>query len=180
MKMEKSYHLGREMKRALIAKAMNKPYVAPIFEGTNISDEIVSKSEIIHIYFDTSKSEEAAVLKMLSMVRNGIRCGFIKTVFRSACVELPLNGFSYELDFSNKKNVEINNNLAEEMKQNKLQQINSKNEKRSKEKLDFEKPVKDFDPNTILFDNTEPEINNTEMVDDFDSLFGAMDDLGHQ
>lgn len=99
----KAYHLGREMKRCLVAYANMKPYMPPEFDMNDATKGYVPTSCVIHINLNPNKPEEAAAIELLKQTRENYRCSFIKALFRSSVPYLPLLAFADDSGFITKK-----------------------------------------------------------------------------
>lgn len=100
----KSYHLGREFKRCLIAYAIMEPYIAPEFDTKDMEPEYIPLRQVININLNPNKPEEAAAIDVLEHIRPGFRCSFIKALFRTNMPYLPLLAYQDDFGFITSKN----------------------------------------------------------------------------
>ncbi len=176
----KKYHLGKEMKKALIAYANQKPYTPPDIMVPE-DGETLRTSMMLHITLDEKKSEEKKVIELLKNTKYGYCNSFIKAVFRNYLQEIPLSIYSTDSKVNLKRVSDYDN-------ANNVQKIVAK------ATVDNFKTAKNEENNTstITQDDNE-EIKNDEKMpwdDDFDiekdessenieSLFAQMDAFTH-
>jgi len=85
-----SYKLGAEMKKCLVAYASGTVYTPPEFNFKASPKGYVGKFYQFNIELNDKKPEEAAAIEVLNSVRDGYRCAFLKALFRSNALYLPL------------------------------------------------------------------------------------------
>ncbi len=173
-KLDKRYHLGREIKRALIAQANGYEYIAPDY-SINGYNEITPKSLLINLSFETTKPEELATLEMMKKIEPGDKCDFIKAVYRASCkthvnfLLFPEAGVVRCVEYGETNEASSVSNDY---------QIPIKEQPKEMEPVI---PAVSNEPGrmTVISQKGEPEEQNLNENDDFDSLFGALDALGH-
>lgn len=88
----KSFGLGKEIKKALIAEANHLEYTPP--KIPEIPDTKIVKTKMLLILnFDPDKQEEAMALELLKKVKYGYGCSFMKALFREKLREVPLSAY---------------------------------------------------------------------------------------
>lgn len=88
----KSFGLGKEIKKALIAEANHLEYTPP--KIPEIPDTTIVKTKMLLILnFDPNKQEEAMALELLKKVKYGYGCSFMKALFREKLREVPLSAY---------------------------------------------------------------------------------------
>ena len=192
----KKYHLGKEMKKALIAYANQKPYTPPDIMVPE-DGETLRTSMMLHITLDEKKAEEIQkdadfnysfykLSNICNSEKQNCDCcpvkkycnSFIKAVFRNYLQEIPLSIYSTDSKVNLKRVSDYDN-------ANNVQKIIAKTT------VDNFKTAEDNAP-TITQDD-DKEIKNDEKMpwdDDFDieenessenieSLFAQMDAFTH-
>lgn len=165
----KSYHIAKEIKKALIAYANDAVYVPPEVDINNEIDGYVPTSAIVHITLSEKKDDERKALELLSHIKYGYRCSFIKAVFRSFLPYLPLLAYSDDSGF-----------VMAKRKAPIRVAMDSFNDVNTKEAL---KPLNEaIVPKQIPKPESIIETNDTKVVSsddtDLDALFSQMDKLG--
>ncbi len=166
----KSFHLGRELKRALIAYANEVPYVVEISQQQP-EKGYVPTSSLLHIVLDDEKPEEAEAIKILNGVKNGYRCSFIKSVFRGSAPYLPLIAFADGNGFVMKK--QDTSETIRQIRKNAITKAVSKEEETSNNTTDVDAPINLKEQNVA-----EKKEQNTA-DDDLNKLFMQMSALNH-
>ena len=181
LKRSESYKLGTEIKRCLIAYAAGEEYIPPEFSFSDNKDGYVGKYYQMHIELNPKKLEEKNAIDILSQIKPGYRCVFLKTLFRSSCPYLPLLVFAED------------NGIAT----SKLEAYIQKNERKNAPKEDSDetsvlKPVeaeikesKRVVPETVPAQKeapvqVEPAIQTASTTDsnDLDALFAEFSKMG--
>lgn len=153
---DKSFHLGREMKRALVAVANKESYngTTSDYLGADTSG-YVPKSIREQISLNPADPREKRAIDLLSEIKHGYRCSFIKALFRQSVLFTPLVGYT------------ISSNFA--MRHNALEPVEAA-------------PVEPAEPvaPAAVEPTTEHPIleESKESTDDLDALFQSMDKLG--
>lgn len=181
--LSKSYHLGREMKKALIAYANNTTYDPPELPKT-LDDSVVRTSMLLILYFDPSKPEEKKALDVLNEIKYGYGCPFIKALFRSSLTETLLSSYYADngLQMSNaevvrsiqkKQKAAVLSNLSgkKEISENKFQTEND-GTVTSFENSIYKEPLQKEDSETI-------DTEDTETNEDLNDFFKQMDLFTH-
>ena len=156
---DKSFHLGREMKRALVAVANKESYngTTSDYLGTDTSG-YVPKSIREQISLNPADPREKRAIDLLSEIKHGYRCSFIKALFRQSVLFTPLVGYT------------ISSNFA--MRHNALAPV---------EAAPVEPAVEPAEPVEPAAEPVaEPPVpeESKESTDDLDALFQSMDKLG--
>ena len=153
---DKSFHLGREMKRALVAVANKESYngTTSDYLGTDTSG-YVPKSIREQISLNPADPREKRAIDLLSEIKHGYRCSFIKALFRQSVLFTPLVGYT------------ISSNFA--MRHNALAPVEA-----APVEPAVEPAVEPVEP------AAEPSVpeESKESTDDLDALFQSMDKLG--
>ena len=153
---DKSFHLGREMKRALVAVANKESYngTTSDYLGTDTSG-YVPKSIREQISLNPADPREKRAIDLLSEIKHGYRCSFIKALFRQSVLFTPLVGYT------------ISSNFA--MRHNALAPVEA-----APVEPAAEPAVEPVEP------AAEPSVpeESKESTDDLDALFQSMDKLG--
>lgn len=181
--LSKKYHLGSQMKKALVAYATGGEYTPPELPK-DLDDTKVKTSMLLILYFDKSKEDDMKALELLRTIKFGYGCSFIKTLFRSYLNPIPL--FSYfsnnGLQMTNKEvvlNVQRIRTKAlkdqEEKDQDKIK--DSTNEKTIVEKITKE-DYKENETQKKQTVNEERDGNNVN-PNNFNSLFMQMNSFTH-
>jgi len=168
------------MKRCLIAYANGHVYTPPEFDFNESPKGYVGKSYQMHIELNSNKPEEAEAIKMLQEIRAGYRCAFVKTLFRSNCIYLPLLVFSDTNGLVTSKAESFYNFMkqtASSVAALKDETIDRKEEvSKATEPAIEQQPM---DPEPIV---VEQPVNTAASpdsgTDDFDSLFESLSALG--
>lgn len=148
---DKSFHLGREMKRALVAVANKESYngTTSDYLGTDTSG-YVPKSIREQISLNPADPREKRAIDLLSEIKHGYRCSFIKALFRQSVLFTPLVGYTVSSNFAMRHNVAL------------------------------EPPVEAAPVKPAVEPAAEPPVpeESKESTDDLDALFQSMDKLG--
>ena len=148
---DKSFHLGREMKRALVAVANKESYngTTSDYLGTDTSG-YVPKSIREQISLNPADPREKRAIDLLSEIKHGYRCSFIKALFRQSVLFTPLVGYTVSSNFAMRHNVAL------------------------------EPPVEAAPVEPAAEPAAEPPVleESKESTDDLDALFQSMDKLG--
>ena len=177
----KAYHLAREMKRALVAYANNEDYTAPEVNFENEIDGYVPTSVVLHISLDEKKEADQKAIALLDHIRKGYRCSFIKALFRSSCLYLPLLAYADNSGFKMKR-PGSGLRVASDVLDNKLKEIDKKHElvepANPVEPVTMDPvPAPVFEPKQVVAEEKDPEsITDTQ---DLDALFNNMDGMIH-
>ncbi len=180
LKKTESYRLAIEMKQCLIAYATGSAYTPPEFDFDEAPDGYIGKNYQMHIELNPKKQEEKAAIDVLKEIRPGYRCAFIKTLFRSNCVYLPLLVFAdnsalitSRADLFYKMTKDMNKSAVTETKE-------TKDSETPKKEQEIKGKEKAGNINIEETDSNESEKNETEPVDtsEFDSLFNSLSSLG--
>lgn len=155
---DKSFHLGREMKRALVAVANKESYngTTSDYLGTDTSG-YVPKSIREQISLNPADPREKRAIDLLSEIKHGYRCSFIKALFRQSVLFTPLVGYTTSSNFA--------------MRHNALAPV----EAAPVEPVAAAPAVEPVEPVAA-----EPPVleESKESTDDLDALFQSMDKLG--
>ena len=153
---DKSFHLGREMKRALVAVANKESYngTTSDYLGTDTSG-YVPKSIREQISLNPADPREKRAIDLLSEIKHGYRCSFIKALFRQSVLFTPLVGYTISSNFAMRHNVPA-----------------------PVEAAPVEPAVEPAEPVEPVA--AEPPVleESKESTDDLDALFQSMDKLG--
>lgn len=105
---DKSFHLGREMKRALVAVANKESYngTTSDYLGTDTSG-YVPKSIREQISLNPADPREKRAIDLLSEIKHGYRCSFIKALFRQSVLFTPLVGYTVSSNFAMRHNIAL-------------------------------------------------------------------------
>ena len=157
---DKSFHLGREMKRALVAVANKESYngTTSDYLGTDTSG-YVPKSIREQISLNPADPREKRAIDLLSEIKHGYRCSFIKALFRQSVLFTPLVGYTISSNFAMRHNVALE----------------------PVEAAPVEPAVEPAEPVEPAAEPVaEPPIleESKESTDDLDALFQSMDKLG--
>lgn len=153
---DKSFHLGREMKRALVAVANKESYngTTSDYLGADTSG-YVPKSIREQISLNPADLREKRAIDLLSEIKRGYRCSFIKALFRQSVLFTPLVGYTISSNFAMRHNIAL------------------------------EPPVKAAPVEPAVEPAVEPVTaeppvleESKESTDDLDALFQSMDKLG--
>ena len=149
---DKSFHLGREMKRALVAVANKESYngTTSDYLGTDTSG-YVPKSIREQISLNPADPREKRAIDLLSEIKHGYRCSFIKALFRQSVLFTPLVGYTVSSNFAMRHNVALE-----------------------------PAPVEAAPVEPAAEPVAEPPVleESKESTDDLDALFQSMDKLG--
>ena len=158
---DKSFHLGREMKRALVAVANKESYngTTSDYLGTDTSG-YVPKSIREQISLNPADPREKRAIDLLSEIKHGYRCSFIKALFRQSVLFTPLVGYTVSSNFAMRHNVALEPVEAAPMEPA------------------VEPAVEPAEPAAEPV--AEPPVlgESKESTDDLDALFQSMDKLG--
>lgn len=104
---DKSFHLGREMKRALVAVANKESYngTTSDYLGADTSG-YVPKSIREQISLNPADPREKRAIDLLSEIKHGYRCSFIKALFRQSVLFTPLVGYTVSSNFAMRHTLE--------------------------------------------------------------------------
>lgn len=166
LKRDETYHLGIEMKQCLVAYANGYKYIAPKIDTDELPGGYVSKSYQMHIELNPKKPEEEVAINVLKNIRPGYRCAFVKTLFRSSSIYLPLFVFSEDSDIITSRN-ESFYRFTQDMNKN----IES-DEIESKDTIELRKENEDKESKK----GKSTETNNVD-ADEFDALFDNLNSL---
>ena len=167
----KKYHLGREMKKALIAYANRKAYYPPatpkLPEG-----ETLKTSMMLHINLDEKKPEEKKAIELLNKTKYGYCNAFIKAIFRNYLDEIPLKAYSTDSNIYLQGTNESDTvrNIQRTVTKATVDKFNAKDDSTKTTKKD--EKVNDNEP-------LEDEPQDTESSEDVASLFAQMDAFTH-
>lgn len=160
---DKSFHLGREMKRALVAVANKESYngTTSDYLGTDTSG-YVPKSIREQISLNPADPREKRAIDLLSEIKHGYRCSFIKALFRQSVLFTPLVGYTVSSNFAMRHNVALEPAPVEAA---------------PVEAAPVEPAVEPAEP---VEPAAEPPVleESKESTDDLDALFQSMDKLG--
>ena len=158
---DKSFHLGREMKRALVAVANKEAYngTTSDYLGTDTSG-YVPKSIREQISLNPADPREKRAIDLLSEIKHGYRCSFIKALFRQSVLFTPLVGYTISSNFAMRHNVAL--------------------EPAPVEAAPVEPAVEPAEPVEPAAEPVAPPVleESKESTDDLDALFQSMDKLG--
>ena len=159
---DKSFHLGREMKRALVAVANKESYngTTSDYLGADTSG-YVPKSIREQISLNPADPREKRAIDLLSEIKHGYRCSFIKALFRQSVLFTPLVGYTISSNFAMRHNVAL--------------------EPAPVEAAPVEPAVEPAEPvEPAAEPAAEPPVleESKESTDDLDALFQSMDKLG--
>lgn len=164
---DKSFHLGREMKRALVAVANKESYngTTSDYLGTDTSG-YVPKSIREQISLNPADPREKRAIDLLSEIKHGYRCSFIKALFRQSVLFTPLVGYTVSSNFAMRHNVALEPAPVEAA---------------PVEAAPVEPAVEPAEPaEPVAEPVAEPPVleESKESTDDLDALFQSMDKLG--
>ena len=179
----KAYHIAKEFKKTLVAYANGKIYVPPEIDFDNEIEGYVPTSAMIHINLSETNEADAAAIELLKHIKNGYRCSFIKAVFRSSCVYLPLLAYSDDSGFvMAKERIVVKDTLAEKIEAAKKEEekvIKAKEPKTDEpEQTEEQDELKELQSKVIVptfIEVPAPEVS--EPTEDLDKLFNQMDKL---
>lgn len=156
---DKSFHLGREMKRALVAVANKESYngTTSDYLGTDTSG-YVPKSIREQISLNPADPREKRAIDLLSEIKHGYRCSFIKALFRQSVLFTPLVGYTVSSNFAMRHNAPAPVEAAPVEPA-----VEPAVEPMAAEPITAEPPVLE---------------ESKESTDDLDALFQSMDKLG--
>lgn len=157
---DKSFHLGREMKRALVAVANKESYngTTSDYLGTDTSG-YVPKSIREQISLNPADPREKRAIDLLSEIKHGYRCSFIKALFRQSVLFTPLVGYTVSSNFAMRHNVAL--------------------EPAPVEAAPVEPAVEPMTAEPVEPAAEPPVLEESkESTDDLDALFQSMDKLG--
>ena len=172
----KGYHLGKEIKKALIAYTKGEIYVPPELESTP-EPGYVKKINQLHIVFNLNNPDEAQAYLLITNVDDGYRNSFVKTVFRGSLPYLPLSAYSGNTDMIMKK-------------PDALIQIHNAQKKALEKQKDHSETVKE--KQNVFAEESEPisaaeetdknpisASQNANVDEDFTAFFSQMSSLNH-
>ncbi len=178
LKQSDTYRLVHEMKCCLIAYANGKVYRPPEFDFNEAYSGYIGRMYQTHIELNPKKEEEKAAIDVLKEIRPGYRCAFIKTLFRSNCVYLPLLVFAEDSKL-------ITSRADSFYKITKsMNQIGTNKSEKTIETKEEQENETIIDPVTIPEikgkEKTSEDIESKEEsnTDEFDSLFNSLSSLG--
>lgn len=181
----KSYHIAKEIKKALIAYASEKEYVPQEVCIADEAEGYVPTSVVVHISLSEKKEDERKALELLSHIKYGYRCSFIKAVFRSFLPYLPLLAYSDDSGFvmaRAKSPVKVamdSFNKTENIAKTKIEVVDPESE--LKERTEEELKQAGFEVKEINVSSAVSPIETNiseEDNSDLDALFSQMDKLG--
>lgn len=154
---DKSFHLGREMKRALVAVANKESYngTTSDYLGTDTSG-YVPKSIREQISLNPADPREKRAIDLLSEIKHGYRCSFIKALFRQSVLFTPLVGYTVSSNFAMRHNAPAPVEAAP---------------------VESVAAAPAAEPVEPAAEPPVPE-ESKESIDDLDALFQSMDKLG--
>lgn len=159
---DKSFHLGREMKRALVAVANKESYngTTSDYLGTDTSG-YVPKSIREQISLNPADPREKRAIDLLSEIKHGYRCSFIKALFRQSVLFTPLVGYTVSSNFAMRHNIALESPVEA-----------------APVEPAVELAVEPVEPAAEPV--AEPPVleESKESTDDLDALFQSMDKLG--
>lgn len=166
---DKDFGLGREMKRVLLSAANETPLAPKEIPDISFTEGYVPRLIRVQFSLSPKKPEEAKAFQLLSKVKRGYRCSFLKALFRNQYMTLPLSEYLITSGFVLKKEQrsmiqdnETNNSVPEKKKEelNQTEQIPV-----DVPKPTFQKPVN--------VPATEPN-----KAEDLDAMFEKLNALG--
>lgn len=182
--LSKSFHLGREMKRALVAYANDSVYTPPDIPKS-VDDSVVRTSMLLILYFDPQKPEEKKVLDLLHDVKYGYGCPFIKALFRSSMPAVPLSSYFSDNGLQ-MSNAEVVRDIQKKQATAIIQKSNEKEiVKEDKKALEQNTIQSTSTNNSLQYDEslsdsiTEDESNQSIDPSDLNDLFMQMNQLTH-
>lgn len=90
---DKDFGLGREMKRVLLSAANETPLVPKEIPDISFTEGYVPRMIRVQFSLSPKKPEEAKAFQLLSKVKRGYRCSFLKALFRNQYMTLPLSEY---------------------------------------------------------------------------------------
>ncbi len=185
----KKYHIGREMKKCLIAYAKGEMYVPPEVSMDDVISGYVPTYYVIHIELNDKKPDEAAAIELIKHIKNGYKCSFMKALFRSSILYLPLLAYSDDSGFITKRaNPVTTINRIQAIAALSSDPISTEQEITGVDSNESVDSVPEEKPDPIIAPAVDervaepvvPEtIESDNDDDDFDALFSAMDALSH-
>ena len=181
LKRSESYKLGTEMKRCLIAYANGSVYTPPEFDFKQEPGGYVGKSYQMHIELNSKKPEEAEAIKMLQEIRAGYRCAFVKTLFRSNCIFLPLLVFSDSNGLVTSKAESFYNFMRQATSNHAaISTVETNNKREEEESKDLEPTIESekVQSEPVVMNQPANDTNQTDGgTEEFDSLFASLSTL---
>ena len=121
---DKDFGLGREMKRVLLSAANETPLVPKEIPDISFTEGYVPRMIRVQFSLSPKKPEEAKAFQLLSKVKRGYRCSFLKALFRNQYITLPLSEYLITSGFVLRKEQkpmiqdnETNNSVPEKKKE---------------------------------------------------------------
>lgn len=179
--LSKKYHLGAEIKKALIAYANDLGYTPPELPQT-VDCSVVKTSMLLILYFDLTKPEEKVAFNFLKNIKYGYACSFLKTLYRSYLPITPLNPF-YTDNGLQMTNAEVVRDI--QRKQSSAIKKNILNSANSTDITDFADETNKTEINELNIQPSkinmaeEKNIKPEEINNNLNNLFMQMDALAH-
>lgn len=188
----KSYHLAKEFKKALVAYATGSHYTPPEVDFENEITGYVPTSAVLHVNLSEANEADRKAIELLSHIKHGYRCSFIKAVFRSSCVYLPLLAYSDESGFVMSSKIKVKSQIdpiitktAEDKSKQEVPvvEVPVQKESAAEEPVEMKPTVFDSTPAPVFVPVPEPEpVSKDEPEpsdeEDLDRLFAQMDKMG--
>ena len=166
---DKDFGLGREMKRVLLSAANETPLTPKEIPDISFTEGYVPRMIRVQFSLSPKKPEEAKAFQLLSKVKRGYRCSFLKALFRNQYITLPLSEYlitsGFVLRKEQKPMIQDNetNNSVPEKKKEKLHQT---------EQIPVDVPKPTFQK-PVNAPATEPN-----KAEDLDAMFEKLNALG--
>ena len=175
----KSVSLGRLLKRVLVSY-VNGSDIEPFdFGEPELTEGYIPRCVCIHLHLNENKPEELAVCNLLTQMKSGYRCSFVKALFRNYCVYLPMVGYTKDSAFKMRKVHPIISFTQEATEKQTKTETETKTETvegqtktvSTEEDVVATEPVKSVEVEPIMQENPSNE-------GDLDSLFASFDKIG--
>lgn len=166
---DKDFGLGREMKRVLLSAANETPLAPKEIPDISFTEGYVPRLIRVQFSLSPKKPEEAKAFQLLSKVKRGYRCSFLKALFRNQYMTLPLSEYLITSGFVLRKEQKLmiqdseTNNPVPEKKKEELHQT---------EQIPVDVPKPTFQK-PVNVPATEPN-----KAEDLDAMFEKLNALG--
>lgn len=162
---DKDFCLGREMKRVLLSAANETAFVPKEIPDISFTEGYVPRLIRVQFSLNPKNPKEAKAFQLLSKIKRGYRCSFLKALFRNQYLTLPLSEYFVTSGFVLRKE----------------QKSLTKDDLVSEGKREVEKPIPvDVPKPTFQKPTNETETNDEPKakVDDLDAMFEQLNALG--
>ncbi len=177
---------GRLLKKTIIAYVNDLPMPNLDFKEPADTSGYVPKSVCLHLTFSENKPLEKPVCDLLSQMKSGYRCSFIKALFRNCCAYLPMAGYTNGSKFQMARKRCAISIAGESINTSKLTEDKTDDSVKQKESIGATEsndsvatPIKtESKPNKIKFESVpEPEVNKSDNTDLNNNSDDSLDDL---